>query len=345
MIRFENTDILYTLFIVPILVLLFLIVINSRKKSLRRYGDIDLINKLMPNASLRRIYIKFIIVTFAFIFIILGLANPQIGSKLNEIKRNGVEVIIALDVSNSMMAEDIKPNRLESAKRAISNLVDRFENDKIGLIVFAGDAFVQLPITSDYASAKMFLSTINPDIVTVQGTAIGKAIDLAMHSYSPDNENNKALIIITDGENHEDDALIAAEEANKKGIIVNTIGMGSPKGAPIPQKVKFGKQNYRVDNKGSIVVSKLNEEMLTKIAVSGGGVYIRATNYSSGLQPIFNSIEKMEESEFETQIYSDYEDRFQYLIAIALLLLMIDFLVLDRKNKFLQNLNLFKIDK
>ncbi len=345
MIRFENIDILYALFIVPALVLLFLIIIRARKKSLLRYGDIDLLKKLMPNRSLRRVYIKFVVVTLAFVFIILGLANPQIGSKLNEVKRNGVEVIIALDVSNSMMAEDIKPNRLESAKRAISNLVDIFENDKIGLIVFAGDAFVQLPITSDYASAKMFLETINPDIVTVQGTAIGKAIELAEHSYSPDNDKNKALIIITDGENHEDDALIAAEEANKKGIIVNTIGMGLPKGAPIPVKGKFGRQDYRVDNQGNIVVSKLNEDMLSKIATAGGGTYIRATNYSSGLQPIFDSIEEMEKSEFETQVYADYEDRFQYFIAIALFLLIFDFLVLERKNKFLQNLNLFKVDK
>jgi len=342
MFRFENIIFIYALAIIPVLILWFIIVLKLRKKALNKFGDSNLLNLLMPNVSMARYKLKFILLNLALIFILVGMANPQIGSKLQQVKRKGVEVIIALDVSNSMLAQDIKPNRLERAKRAISNLIDKLHDDKIGLIVFAGDAFVQLPITTDYSAAKMFLSTINTGIVPVQGTAIGKAIELAENSYSPNNNKNKALIIITDGENHEDDAIKAAEEANKKGIIVNTIGMGLPEGAPIPVKGRFGKIEYRKDKDGNVIVTKLNEETLSQIAMAGGGTYIRANNNSTGLQPIYNKIDKMDKTEFEKQIYSDYEDRFQYFIAIGLFFLLLDLLIVERKNKIFDKLNLFE---
>lgn len=342
MFRFENIIYIYALAIIPILIIWFIIVLKIRKKAITKFGDIQLLNMLMPDVSIARYKLKFIIFLMSLAFILVGLANPQIGSKLQQVKRNGVEVMIALDVSNSMLARDIKPSRLERAKRAISNLIGKLNNDKIGIIVFAGDAFVQLPITTDYSSAKMFLSTINTGIVPVQGTAISKAIDLAMSSYSPNNDKNKALIIITDGENHDDDAIALAEEANKKGIIVNTIGMGLPDGGPIPISNKFGKTEYKKDKDGNVIVTKLDEQNLSQIAMAGGGTYIRASNNSTGLQPIYDKINKMDKTEFENQIYSDYEDRFQYFLAIGIFLLLIDLLIIEKKNKIFSKLNLFE---
>lgn len=342
MFRFENIIYIYALAIIPILIIWFIIVLKIRKKAIAKFGDIQLLNMLMPDVSIARYKLKFIIFLISLVFIFVGLANPQVGSKLQQVKRNGVEVMIALDVSNSMLAKDIKPNRLDRAKRAISNLIGKLNNDKIGIIVFAGDAFVQLPITTDYSSAKMFLSTINTGIVPVQGTAISKAIDLAMSSYSPNNDKNKALIIITDGENHDDDAIALAEEANKKGIIVNTIGMGLPDGGPIPISNKFGKTEYKKDKDGNVIVTKLDEQNLSQIAMAGGGTYIRASNNSTGLQPIYDKINKMDKTEFENQIYSDYEDRFQYFLAIGIFLLLIDLLIIEKKNKIFSKLNLFE---
>jgi len=272
--------------------------------------------------------------------IIVGIARPQFGSKLKTEKRKGIELIIALDVSNSMMAEDIQPNRLERAKRAISQLVDKLSNDKIGLIVFAGDAYIQLPITADYVSAKLFLNSISPNMVPTQGTAIGSAIELGMKSFNPQFTGSKAMIIITDGENHEDDAVGAAKAAVEKGIFVYTIGMGLPQGGPIPD-FSNGIRNYRKDKDGNTIVTKLDEPMLQKIAEAGKGAYVRANNAQVGLNNLFNEVDKMEKSELETQIYADYDDQFQYFIAFGLFLILLDFLILERKNKYLKNYRLF----
>ena len=343
MFRFENTIYLYALILVPILIVWFFIVLKYRKKALAKFGDIELVNILTPNFSNTRYKWKFVLSMLALIFIILGIANPQIGSKLKEVKRKGIEVVIALDVSNSMMAEDIKPNRLSRAKRAISKLIDNLGGNNIGLIVFAGDAYTQLPVTSDYASAKMFLSTINTNIVPVQGTDISKAIEQAINSFDIDNDKNKALIIITDGENHEEDAVVAAEEAKKKGIIVSTIGLGSQKGTPIPIIDRFGRKDYRRNSNGEVVMTKLNEKVLAEIAVAGGGDFVVADNSSFGLDRIIDSINSMEKQEFDNKIYSDYEDRFQYFIGLGLFFLLLEILLLERKNRFFKGVNLFKI--
>ena len=343
MFRFENTIYLYALILVPILVVWFIIVLRYRKNALAKFGEYELVNILMPDFSNFRYKWKFILSMLALTFIILGVANPQIGSKLKEVKRKGIEVIIALDVSNSMMAEDIKPNRLTRAKRAISKLIDNLGGNNIGLIVFAGDAYTQLPVTSDYASAKMFLSTINTNIVPVQGTDISKAIEQAINSFNPDDNKNKALIIITDGENHEEDAVTAAEEAKKKGIIVSTIGLGSQKGTPIPIVDRFGRKDYRRDKNGEVVMTKLNEKVLADIAVAGGGDFVVADNSNFGLDRVVDSINNMEKQEFENKIYSDYEDRFQYFIGLGLFFLLLEMILLERKNKFFKGVDLFKV--
>ncbi|MBA7692195.1 hypothetical protein ES703_100757 [subsurface metagenome] len=242
-----------------------------------------------------------------------------------------------------MMAEDIQPNRLDKAKQAISKLVEKLQDDKIGLIVFAGDAYTQVPITTDYASTKLFLSAISTEIVPKQGTAIGSAIDLGMNSFTPDMEASKVLIIITDGENHEDDAVEMAKKAAEKGIIVHTIGVGLPKGAPIPVYSSTGQKVFRKDNDGNTIISKLDESMLQKISTAGGGVYIRSTNTRLGLNALFDEINKMEKQEFEARIYSEYDERFQYLIGIALFFLLLEFMILERKNKYFKNIKLFKV--
>ena len=343
MFRFENTEYLYALILIPVLIIWFILVLKLRKKALDKFGDKKLLADLMPNVSLSRYKWKFTLFTSALFFLIIGIANPQIGSELETVKRKGVEIIIALDVSNSMMAEDIKPNRLTRAKRAISKLIDELTGNNIGLIVFAGEAYVQLPVTSDYASAKMFLSTINTDIINTQGTVIGNAIELAESSFTKENEKNKALIIITDGENHEDNAIKLAEEVQKKGIFVNTIGLGSLKGTPIPIVDRFGRKDYRRDSDGKVVMTKLNEDLLVKIAGAGGGEYVHAGNSNFGLNSIINSINGMDKQEFESKVFSDYEDRFQYFIGLALLLLFIEIILLERKNRHTKGINIFKV--
>ena len=341
MFRFANIEYLYLLILLPVLALIFALVFRQRKMALKRFGDPQVIGPLMPYASYSRPVIKAILVLLALTCLVFGIARPQFGSKLREIKREGVELIIALDVSNSMMAEDIQPNRLERAKQAIARLVDRLVNDKIGLIVFAGDAYIQIPITTDYVSAKLFLNSISTDIVPKQGTAIGSAIELGTRSFTQQKETSKALIIITDGENHEDDAVEAAKLAVEKGITVHTIGIGQPQGAPIPV-YSGGQKTYRKDNQGHTIVSKLDESMLRRIAAAGNGVYIRSTDTRVGLDKLFDEINKMAKQEMESKVYSDYDERFQYVFGMGLFFLLIDFMVLDRKNRWLSKIKLFE---
>ncbi|MFH1319465.1 MAG: VWA domain-containing protein [Bacteroidota bacterium] len=348
MFRFANIDYLYAFALIPVLIIIFWIMLYWKKRALRAFGDISIINQLMPFVSKNRPVLKFIVLLFALAFMILGIANPQIGSKMEEVKREGVDLMIALDVSNSMMAEDIKPSRLERAKQAISKLIDKLHNDRIGLVVFGGEAFIQLPITTDYSAAKMFLSTISTDIVPTQGTAIGEAIDLSIRSFS-NNENNpekgniknKAIIIITDGENHEDDAVKASQGAAEKGIVVHTIGMGLVKGAPIPIFNRGKQIGFRKDKEGNTIITKLDEIKLQQIASAGNGTYIMANNIQTGLSVLFTEINKMEKVKFGSKIYTDYEDRFQYFIAVALLLLILELFISERKNKWLSKINLF----
>ncbi len=340
MFRIANPEYLYALLVIPALIAFFWYYRIQRKTALALFGQKDILAVLMPNVSASRPILKFTVLMLALASIIVGIARPQFGSKLKTEKRKGIELIIALDVSNSMMAEDIQPNRLERSKRAIAQLVDKLSDDKIGLIVFAGDAYVQLPITADYVSAKLFLNSINTNIVPTQGTAIGAAIELGMKSFNPQFEGSKAMIIITDGENHEDDAVGAATEAAKQGIAIYTIGMGLPQGGPIPD-FSNGMKTYRKDREGNTIVTKLDEPMLQKIAEAGKGAYIRANNAQVGLNNLFNEVNKMEKAELETQIYADYADQFQYFIGLGLFLILLDFMILERKNKYLKNFRLF----
>lgn len=345
MFRFENTYLLYFLALVPLLWLLYLMARTRRKKSIEAFGDDSLVKQLMPEVSKSRPRWKFVFVSLGIIALVLGAANPQIGSKYEEVKREGFELIIALDISNSMMAEDLQPNRLERAKQAISKLIDQLKSDKIGIIVFAGQAYVQLPLTNDYAAAKLFLSTVSPDIVPTQGTAVGSAIDLAIKSFGEKQDKNRAIIIISDGENHEDDAVAQSTAAIDAGIIVHAIGVGSPEGTPIPLYVNGKKTGFRKDNEGNTVVTKLNETMLQQIAAAGKGVYIRGNNLSSGLRTLLDEINKMEKKQFDSKMFTDYEDRFQYLLASAAFFLLAELLFSERKSRWFGKISLFEKKK
>jgi len=308
---------------------------------MKSLGDFAIVNQLMPDVSTFKMKLKFTLLLFALSLIAIGLINPQIGSKLREMKRNGADVIIALDVSNSMKAEDLSPNRLGRAKQAISRLLDKLEGDRIGIVIFAGEPFVQLPITTDYAAAKLFLETIDTDIIPTQGTAIGSAIRLAIESFGHDIGKNKSIILITDGENFEDDAVKATQEAMEKGITVNAIGLGSTSGSPIPLYKNGNRVGFKKDKEGNTVVTKLNEEMLQAIASAGNGVYIHASNSELGLNTILDEINKLEKKTFETKMYSDYDDKFYVFLFPALCLLVIELFINERKNKWVLQMNLF----
>ena len=343
MFRFANKEFLYFFAGIPVLIVIYIITAYLKKKSIKKFGNLNVISQLMPNVSHLRPHIKFTILIFALTILIFAMARPQFGSKLIEAKRKGIELIIALDISNSMLAEDIHPNRLERAKQAILRLLDQLENDRIGLIVFAGDAYTQVPITTDYVSVRMFLSNINTDVVSRQGTAIGKAIRLANNSFTQDVEASKAIIIISDGENHEGDAIKAAEQAKEKGIKVYTIAMGSRDGAPIPIRSGYYQKGFLKDQQGNVVTSKMNPKMLSQIALAGGGKFYYATMTNVGLNKLFNDLSKLNEIEIDTKVYSEYEEQFPAIIWIALGLIILDILVLEKKNKWQKYFKIFKV--
>jgi Ca-activated chloride channel family protein len=341
MFRFEHTDFLWALLLIPALTAVFIWMMIWKKRALQRFGEWTLVQRLLPGLSRSRLITKFVLLMIAYGFLIIGIANPQIGSKLVEGERKGIDIMIALDVSNSMLAEDIKPSRLEMSKQAISKLVDNLGNDRIGIVIFAGNAYMQLPITTDYSAAKMFLTNIDTKIVPTQGTAIGEAIEMSEEAFD-DETHSRAIIVISDGENHEDDALDAAKKASEKGIIVYTVGMGLPEGAPIPEYNKYNQMiGYKKDRDGSTVVTKLNEPMLQQIASAGKGVYVRANNSQSGLKTILEEINKLEKTKFESRMFSDYEDRFQYFIAVSLIFLLLELFIFERKSKWLSKINFF----
>lgn len=342
MFRFEHSIFLWALILVPVLVLLHILYSKWQVKAKKKLGVLSAVEALIPNQSKLKQRLKFYLFLIAYIFLVIGLANPQIGTKQEDVKMEGLEIMVAIDVSNSMLAEDLSPNRLTAAKLAMERLIERLKNDKIGMIVFAGEAYIQLPLTSDYSAAKLFLQTINTNIVPTQGTAIGAAINLATESFPEEESANRALIILTDGENHEDDAIAAAEEARKKGIKVFTVGMGSPAGSPIPI-IKGGQQNgYRQDNDGNTVVSSLNEEMLKEIALAGNGQYVRATNSGAGIPQIIEELSSLEKKEFESKIFTDFEDRYQLFFGLAFLMILIEVILTERKPKWIEKVNLFE---
>ena len=342
MFRFEDPIYLWLLVLIPILALVRFVTYRNQKKRLRKFGDLKLLKALMPDVSHFRPRVKFWLLLAALALLIVMLARPQMGTKISQEKRTGIETIIALDISNSMLAEDIVPSRLDRSKMMVENLVDHFTNDKIGLIVFAGDAFVQLPITSDYVSAKMFLSSIDPSMMATQGTDIATAINMAVSSFTQEEGIGKAVIVITDGEDHEGGALEAAEEAKKKGMSVYVLGVGSTQGAPIPIP---GTGDYMKDNTGNTVMSALNEEMCRQVAQAGGGVYIHVENNSAAQQQLDNELDKLSKKETSTTVYSDFDEQFQAFGILALLLLIIEICIFDRRNPLLKNLSLFSKKK
>ncbi len=338
MFRFANPEFLYLLFVLPALVVFYLYAVIRKRKAIKRYGNPAILAELMPDVSMKRQHLKFWLSFAAITLVIFVIAGPQFGSKLETVKRQGVEIMVCLDVSNSMLAEDVAPNRLAKAKQMLAKLTDGLSDDKVGMIVFAGDAFTQLPITSDFISAKMFLSSINPDMISTQGTAIGAAINLAARSFTPNETSDKAIILITDGENHEDDAVGAAKMAADKGIHVNIVGIGDPKGSPIPVE---SANNFMKDNEGNVVITKLNEQMCQEIAAAGSGMYVRADNTNSALRALQKEVEKMNKTEMDSKVYSEYDEQFQVLAWIALILLIAEVLTLDRKNRVFRKIKLF----
>lgn len=340
--KFENPQYLYALLAVPVMIILFIGLSFWRKKALKRFGDSRLLAILIPDFSKGWPIVRLIMLLFGLTFLIFGIADPKIGSKLEEVKRQGIDLVICLDVSNSMNAQDIKPSRLESSKRSISRLIDQLKGDRIGIVVFAGRAYVQLPITTDYSAARMFLSTINTNIVPTQGTAIEEAINTALNSFDFEDTHSKAIIIITDGEDHDGDAIKATQEAAAKGVKVFTIGMGLAEGAPIPILDARGNvTGYRKDKNGNTVITKLDEVILQQIASIGGGMYIRANTSRAGLELIYEEINKMDKSEFDTTMFSDYEHQFQILLMFALFFILIELIILERKGRLQRKIKLF----
>ncbi|WP_288911528.1 VWA domain-containing protein [uncultured Bacteroides sp.] len=342
MFRFEEPAYLYLLLLLPVLALLYWYSNYRRRRAIRKFGDPELMAMLMPDVSKYRPDVKFGIIWLVVGLFSLLLARPQFGSKLETVKRQGVEVMIALDISNSMLAQDVQPSRLAKAKRLVAQLVDKMENDKVGMIVFAGDAFTQLPITSDYISAKMFLESIDPSLISKQGTAIGAAINLATRSFTPQEGVGRAVIVITDGENHEGGAVEAATEAAKKGIQVNVLGVGLPDGAPIPME---GTNDYRKDREGNVIVTRLNEAMCQEIAKAGNGLYVRVDNTNNAQKAIGQEINKMAKADVETQVYTEFNEQFQAVAWFILILLLVEMLILERKNPLFRNIHLFSNKK
>lgn len=328
MMIFANPKFLILLLLVPVIPVVYAILRRLRLSRIRRFGDEQLVKELMPSWSGAKGWVRIVLFSLAFAFFVLGLSRPQIGAKLSQRQTKGSEIMICLDVSNSMLAQDYSPDRLSRAKLAISRLVDKLEGDRIGLIIFAGSSFVQLPVTTDYISAKMFLSSVNTESIPIQGTAIGDAISTAVRGFSVQSEKSRAIIVITDGENHEDDAVEAAKQAAEMGIKVYTIGVGSVRGEPIPKDGDLMK-----DSNGNIVVTRLDENTLEQIAEAGGGAYIHAGNEEFGLTPIINDLKKMEDEMFNSVVFEEYDEQFMYFLGIALVLFVIEMLIGDRKFK------------
>ena len=336
MFRFANPHILYLLLLVPVAVALFIFAMRRRRRRLERFASASILAQLTPSASPARIRTKFIIYTLAVIFLVLAAARPQIGSKLREEHHKGIEMMLVVDVSNSMLAEDFEPNRLDRTKYAIDRVVESMKQDRIGVVAFAGEAQVQLPITSDYRMARAFTRKLSPTLVRTQGTDLGAAIKLASMSFSSQSEGSRVMILITDGENHESDALEAAQIAADKGIEIYTIGIGTPEGAPI-----MVGGDYLTDENGDMVVSKLDEKMLQEIAQKTGGAYVRATKQSIGLKEIVDRLKQLDESDLATTRFEAFDEQYQYPLAFALLLLLIEWLILDRRNPLLARFNIF----
>ena len=330
---------LWWLLTIPVFIIGYILYTRRKRRQLAEFGDPELVSELMPDASKARPVVKFSLLMVALTLLIMAAARPQYGQKEKTVKRQGIEVMIALDISNSMMAEDVAPNRLDRAKQMLSKMIDHMVDDKVGLVVFAGEAYTQLPITCDYVSAKMFLNTITPALIPTQGTAIGAALETSIRSFgSQESDAGRAIILITDGENHEDDAIAAAKHARELGIRVFVVGIGKPEGSPIPIA---GTNNYIKDRSGQVVVSRLNEDMCQQIAQAGNGIYVRCHNTNTAMRALQQELDRIATAELETKVYADYNEQYQSFVLIALLLLVIDFFILERKNHRLAKMDIF----
>lgn len=326
---FANPEYLYLLLLVPVLLVGYALMRFFRRRRIARFAEPEMAAALMPSVSTAKGWVRTVLFSLAFAFFAIGLARPRSGAKISEFKSSGAEVIVCLDVSNSMLAQDYTPNRLERAKLSLSQIVDKLDGDRVGLVIFAGTSFVQLPVTTDYVSAKMFLSSVSTTSVDAQGTAIGDAIATAAKAFSNQSANSRAIIVITDGENHDDDAVEAASAVYESGIRVFTIGVGSPEGKFIPMN-----GDYLKDKDGNLVVTKLNEPALQEIAQAGGGAYVHAGVREFGLNPIMDAIRGMEKEEFSSMVFEEYNELYVYFFAVALVLLVLEMLVGSRKWKF-----------
>lgn len=336
MLRFANTEYLYLLLLVPLMAVVFYLVAARRKRVLARFGSESAIARLMPDRSSAKLSLKFWLFQLAFVMMVLAVARPQKGSKLREVEREGVEIMIAMDVSNSMLATDLSPNRLERTKYAVGRVIEGLDEERVGVIIFAGDAYVQLPLTSDMLTAKNFVERISTNQVTKQGTALGAAISLSSSAFSSASEGSRVVVLVSDGENHEDDALQAAQLAAEQGITIYTIGVGSPEGAPIPIE-----GDYIRDEKGEMVVSKLDEQTLQQVAALTGGAYVRATNASVGFEEIIDLVNKTEKAKLSIEIFEEYNEMYHIPLIASLVLLLLEFVVLPRRNRVLSRWNLF----
>lgn len=341
MFRLDEKIWFWTLLIIPVLVVLFIVLQLWKKKAQKKFADVQLLKRLSPNQSLFKSILKLVVLCLAFLCFSLALVNPKIGTKLETVRSQGVDIVFAVDVSKSMLAEDIAPNRIEKSKQLVNQIINSLGSDRIGIIAYAGKAFPQLPITTDYAASRMFLQNMNTDMMTSQGTAIREAIELAKTYFDDDEQNNRVLVIISDGEDHEGDAASIAEEANEEGIRIFTIGVGNTKGGPIPIKRNGITLNYKKDKNNETVITKLNEETLKEIANEANGVYINGSNTAEVVDTVKELLDKMDKKEFESKQIADFKDQFQWFLGFGILFLFIDIFLLERKTEWLKKLNLF----
>lgn len=342
MMKFAHISYFWLMAILPVLVLLYILSNRSLEKKLQKLGNKRLIENLVPDRSKGRKNVKFILSLLALVSLIFALANPLIGTKQEKVKRKGIDIIIALDLSKSMLAEDLAPSRLERSKKFISSMIQEMKSDRVGFIVFAGNAYLQMPLTVDYSALEMYVRTVNTQIIPTQGTAIGKSIDLALQAFDSDIQKHKAMVIISDGEDFEGDVFDKAKEAAKSGVKIFTVGVGTPKGAPIPVYNKFGQRaDYKKDNSGSIILTKIDEQTMQQLATYGGGKYFRLTGKET-TKALFNELSGVEKKEIEELVYTDYEEQFQYFLFLALVFLLIGIFITHRKSKLFSKIKLFE---
>jgi Ca-activated chloride channel family protein len=345
MYKLEEPIYFYLLAIIPAMIVVFLMVLWWKKRTQRKFSNLELLKKLAPNSSTFKSTLKLILLLLGVAFLVVSLVNPKMGSKLKTIKREGVDVVFALDVSKSMLAEDIAPNRLEKAKQIISKIIDQLGSDRVGIIVYAGNAYPLLPITTDHAAANMFLQNANPDMVSSQGTAINEALELAKTYYNDEEQTNRFLVIISDGEDHQEETKQMAQDLSNKGIKIYTVGVGTEKGAPIPMRDSGSMIGYKKDNAGETVITQRKSEILEGIAEIANGQYIDGNVTENPVIEISNIIANAQKSEFETKQFSDYKDQFQWFLGIAILFLVLDIFLFDKKTKWLRKVDLFNEEK